>query len=99
VAAGLLAKTDTYLLWEKDRATPTVRFYPAIFRFLGYDPFPAAVRFADRVRAKRRRLGLTIEAAAKLAGVDEATFSRWEGGKTTLTASKLAAQTFLALDL
>ena len=29
---------DTVLLWEKGRATPTVRYYPGIFRFLGYDP-------------------------------------------------------------
>lgn len=70
---------DTYCLWENDRAKPTVRYWPALVEFIGYDPTPTATWDA-RVRAKRRALGLTMRAAAALAGVDEGTFRRWERG-------------------
>jgi len=38
VATELDVSTWTYLLWEQDRASPTVGQYPALIRFLGYDP-------------------------------------------------------------
>lgn len=31
----------TFLHWEKGRVAPEVRFWPAIVRFLGYDPGPS----------------------------------------------------------
>ena len=70
----------TYVLWEWDRTTPVVRYYPAILRFLGYDPFPAPQTWGERVYATRRSLGLTIDDAAQRAGVDPTTFARWERG-------------------
>ena len=50
--------------WEKDRTYPAVRFFPSIIRFLGYDPFPEAQTLADRLRAKRRALGLSYKRLA-----------------------------------
>ena len=44
---------------------------PAVIRFLGYDPFPEPVTLSDRMRAYRKRNGLSIRAAALRAGVDE----------------------------
>jgi DNA-binding XRE family transcriptional regulator len=68
----------TYLLWEKGRSQPFVRYYPAIFRFLGYDPFPEPKTLPERIVAQRRRLGWSIKKAAEMTGVDEGTFARWE---------------------
>jgi hypothetical protein len=72
---------DTYLLWEWDEHEPTVRYYPAIFEFLGYDPFPVPVTLSERIASQRRRQGLTINQAAQKIGVDEGTFRRWESGE------------------
>ncbi|MBV8799005.1 MAG: helix-turn-helix domain-containing protein, partial [Alphaproteobacteria bacterium] len=58
VAVQLGAGVYTYLLWERDRTMPRSGYYPAIFDFLGYDPFPAARSLAEEIRAKRRQLGL-----------------------------------------
>jgi DNA-binding XRE family transcriptional regulator len=59
VAKMLGANPWTYLLWEHDWTRPRPRFVPAIIQFLGYDPFPKGVTFPERLRAARRRLGLT----------------------------------------
>ncbi len=77
----LLANEWTYMLWEKDRTTPAIRFYPAIFAFLGYDPFPAPTTLGERVFARRRGLGLSQKEAAQRIGIDPSTFSLLETGK------------------
>lgn len=64
--------------WEKNRTYPAVRYFPAIFRFLGYDPFPEPQTLPEKLSAKRRALGLSVKRAAKQIGVDEATFAQWE---------------------
>jgi transcriptional regulator with XRE-family HTH domain len=94
VAARFGINIWTYLLWEQDRTQPVVRYWPAIIDFLGYDPISADDSWAGQVRAKRRRLGLTVNAAAALAGVDEGTFRRWERGLRTVQ-SKAALDEFL----
>jgi DNA-binding XRE family transcriptional regulator len=96
-ALRLLAKTDTYFLSEKGHRKPIVRNYPAILRFLGYDPFPRPKSWHERVAAKRRALGLTIEAAAKLAGVDPVAFGKWERGQAVPHACKSSAKKFLSV--
>lgn len=97
VAERLDVNTWTYLLWEKDRCRPTVRYYPAILAFLGYDPFPPPVTLAAQIASQRRRLGITIKQAAQLTGVDEGTFARWERGKWKPREAKAAVARFLAL--
>jgi transcriptional regulator with XRE-family HTH domain len=97
VALQLLASTETYLLWEKDRAEPSTRYYPAIFAFLGYDPFPPPATLGERIAARRRELGLPIKRAAKLLGVDEGTFSRWESADRLPRAPRQKAERFLAM--
>ena len=64
--------------WEKDHKEPEIRFWPAIIAFLGYDPHPEPQTVGERLRAKRRSLGLSIVAAAGRLGVDEGTFGQWE---------------------
>ena len=70
--------------WEKDRTLPAVRYFPAIFRFLGYDPFPAPITLSEKLLAKRRALGLSVKRAAAEIGVDEGTFALWERGTAQL---------------
>lgn len=83
------------LLWEKERCLPTARYYPAIIRFLGYDPFPTPTTLAARIKRQRFRLGLSVKAAAARVGVDEGTFGRWERGEWEPRMSGDKVQRFL----
>ena len=88
--------TWTYILWEQDKSVPTIRHYPGIFDFLGYDPFPTPMSLPEQIASKRRQLGLPLKEVANLLGVDEGTLSRWESGewKPRMHANKI--KTFLA---
>jgi transcriptional regulator with XRE-family HTH domain len=97
VSVELLVTQDTFLLWEQDRAKPSARYYPAIFGFLGYDPLPAPIDLAGRIGRKRLELGLSIKNAAKLIGVDEGTFGRWERGEWVPRMSGPAVEMFLGM--
>lgn len=97
VAVDLGVDASTYLLWEQDRCQPTVRYYPAIFKFLGYEPFAAPITLPEQIAAQRRRLGLTLKEASSAIGVDEGTFQRWEAGEWKPRVSKDALGRFLAL--
>lgn len=97
VATNLGVDTSTYLLWEKGRSQPTVRYYPAILRFLGYEPFAAPVTLPEQIAAQRRRLGLTLKEASRMIGVDESTLQHWETGEWKPRMSKEAVRQFLAL--
>jgi transcriptional regulator with XRE-family HTH domain len=67
--------------WELGKERPGIRHTAAILAFLGYDPEPPADSLPGRLRAVRRRLGLTqAELAARL-GQDEHQVCRWEGGR------------------
>jgi transcriptional regulator with XRE-family HTH domain len=95
VAKQLGVNTWTYILWEQDRSTPTIRYYPSIFAFLGYDPFPAPRTLSEQIATKRRSLGLSFREVADLLGVDEGTVSRWESGEWKPRMSQEAVQSFL----
>jgi DNA-binding transcriptional regulator YiaG len=78
VAELLGADPKSMTDWERGRKVPAIRFWPALIRFLGYDPHPEPRTLGQRLQAKRRLLGLSIAAAAGRLGVDEGTFGRWE---------------------
>jgi len=88
---------STYLLWETDRSRPEDRYYPRIFRFLGYDPFPAPRTLPEKIRRKRLELGLPAKEAARLINVDEGTLARWERGEWKPRKSQAKVDRFLAL--
>ena len=88
---------DTYLLWEHDRTKPCARYYPALFQFLGYDPLPEPQTLGERLKRKRWALGLTIEGAAGLLGVDAGTFRRWEWDEWKPRMSESVVERFLAM--
>src|SRR6202042_62719 len=95
VAAMIGVEVDTYLNWELSRNTPVTVYYPAIFSFLGYDPFPVPATLGEQLASKRRELGLSIKKAAERLGVDEGTFSRWERGHGEPRISGSAIQRFM----
>lgn len=68
----------TVLNWEKGHTKPPTKAFPAIIRFLGYDPNPVAGTLAERLKAKRRQTGWTIRQAANALGVDANSWGGWE---------------------
>jgi DNA-binding XRE family transcriptional regulator len=82
VAKTLGANPWTYLLWEHDRTQPTPRFVPAILQFLGYDPFAKGATFPERLRAARRRPGLTQAELAQQVGLSEGNVYDLAHGRT-----------------
>lgn len=83
VDAAAIACVDpkTWMWWEHDEREPYVHQYPAIIRYLGYEPWSEPHALTDKLLAQRRRLGMSIKRAAEVTGVDEGTFGRWESGE------------------
>jgi DNA-binding XRE family transcriptional regulator len=71
----------TLMWWERDEREPFVSAYPAIIAFLGYEPWEEPRDLGSALLAARRRRGLRVDQAAKLVGVDEGTWRRWERGE------------------
>lgn len=81
-AARLLGVSEaTYHNWENDQVKPGMTRWPAVIRFLGYDPSPEPKTLGERMTAKRRVMGWTMRAAANVVGIDEGTWRRSETGK------------------
>ena len=58
-----------------------VRFFPAVIRFLGYDPSPPSVSLAERIQAARWREGISQRELARKLGLDPSTVQAWEAGQ------------------
>lgn len=88
--------TWTYLNWEKDKTVPaTARFRPVVM-FLGYDPTPKPTTLVERLDAKRRTLGTTLDQVAKYLGWDAGTLTRYLDGTWRIPARRATAlQAFL----
>ena len=83
-AAQLGTDQWTLINWEKNRTQPAVSSYPAVVAFLGYVPAPAPETIAQRIRARRRGLGLSINQVAEAHDVDPTAWGNWENGGTIL---------------
>ncbi len=70
----------TVLNWERAKTEVPVQAVPAVIRFLGYDPYPAPTTLTERMQAKRRHMGWSIQDAAQALGVDAGTWGAWEAG-------------------
>jgi transcriptional regulator with XRE-family HTH domain len=71
---------------------------PAIIRFLDYDPFPEPKNIPERLLAKRRAMGWSMNEAARQLGVDEGTWRIWERGGVILYRNhRLLVARFLGL--
>lgn len=84
----------TWMWWERDEREPYVHQYPAIIRYLSYEPWPTPSSLGELLLAERRRRGVSVATAAELIGVDEGTFGRWERGewKPQLRSHQLVAK-------
>ena len=69
----------TYLTWETGKVkNPEIRLWKPIIKFLGYDPYGEPKDFAERLKAYRRKHGLSQKKLAQIVGCDEGLLARWE---------------------
>ncbi len=67
--------------WEAGTASPHLKALPAVIQFLGYDPTATGSTLGERLRAARRRQGVSHADLAKRLGVDATTLRNWEVGR------------------
>jgi DNA-binding XRE family transcriptional regulator len=68
--------------WEEHlKLRIEIRFYPAIFAFLGYSPLPEPKTRGQAIRRGRHTQGWSRARLAKAAGVDEGTIQRLENDR------------------
>ena len=65
-------------LQETGRFEPPIRSLPAVFGFLGYDPFPPLTTLGERLLHVRRQHGWSTSEVARHIGVDRTTWQNWE---------------------
>jgi len=81
VAEQLGVDKTSVFNWEANTANPEIRYMPAIIRFLGYNPLPAANTLAEQLVRQRTSLGLSQKESAERLGVDPGTLAKWERGE------------------
>jgi transcriptional regulator with XRE-family HTH domain len=81
VAEQLGVDKTSVFNWEANTSNPEVRYMPAIIRFLGYNPLPAANTLAEQLVRQRTSLGLSQKESAGRIGVDSGTLAKWERGE------------------
>ena len=81
VAKRIGVSTDTITNWEKRRSNPTLRVWPIVIGFLGYDPRPTGRTVGEKLRLHREGLGISCVDAAGIMGIDPSTLAKWELGK------------------
>ena len=89
LAARFQVRPGTLRAWECGSSRPAVRLIPAVLAFLGYDVDSPEGSIWDRVRWKRRRLGLSEAALGRLLGLAPSTFFRGECGTRTTSTQTL----------
>ncbi len=72
---------STVMNWERGRSEPALWTIPGIIEFLAYVPFELGESLPERLRAYRRRYGISRQKLAGILEVDEATLWRWETGQ------------------
>lgn len=80
VAVTLGVTAETLRGWEHDAHEPSFRQFPAVFSFLGYDPFPEPGSLREQLRRVRMRRGWRQCDLAEALGVDPGTVAGWEAG-------------------
>ncbi|MCW5726212.1 helix-turn-helix transcriptional regulator [Parvibaculum sp.] len=92
VASELGVCDSTLLHWEKGTTSPPVVYYPAILKFLGYDPRPTPKKFGEFLVHLREALGLSRRRFAVEIGIAEETLAKWEKANVSPAVSKFAAK-------
>ena len=81
VALRIGVDKTTVFNWEAGTASPSLRAVPGVIRFLGYDPTETGSTLGGRLRAARKRLGLSHADLAEKLDVDPSTILDWERGR------------------
>jgi transcriptional regulator with XRE-family HTH domain len=88
---------DTYINWEKDKTKPVASQFRPVVAFLGYDSTPAPETLSERLKAKRRQLGVTIAQVARHLRWDPGTLTRYLNGTWQMPPARAAQlETFLS---
>ena len=80
VAEIIGVSTGAVELWELRNHEPHPHSWPCVISFLGYEPYPPPKTTAEKVKAVRRRLGLTSRELADRFQADPGAITRWEAG-------------------
>ena len=98
-AAQMGVCKEAYANWEKDRTKPVASQFRPVVEFLGYDPTPEPKTLAERLEAKRRALGATLDQVATTLGWDGGTLARYLNGTWRLPPARASAlEAFLRSD-
>ncbi|TAJ36881.1 MAG: XRE family transcriptional regulator [Reyranella sp.] len=90
---------ETVANWEKGNTMPPPSQFKPVIDFLGYDPMPAPQTLAERLKAKRRALGVTFSQVARYLGWDAGTLTRYLDGTWRIPAARARAlEEFLGTD-
>jgi transcriptional regulator with XRE-family HTH domain len=83
VAGQLGVNRRTYENWEAGKHEPEVRYWPGVVSVLGYDPSPevTCLSLGERIKAARRRDGLSQRQLAERLKLDPTTVQAWESGQ------------------
>jgi transcriptional regulator with XRE-family HTH domain len=92
VARQIMVDESTIVNWELNHTEPAVQHIPRIVEFLGYDRTSnrEPESLGQRIRVKRRRLGLSLKELAKILGTDQSNLQGWEMGRHKPTRKSLA---------
>jgi transcriptional regulator with XRE-family HTH domain len=91
VATQIMVDKSTIVNWELNHKEPTIRHIPKIIDFLGYDPTSnrEPTSLGERIRVKRRRLGLSLKELATVLETDQSNVQGWETGRHKPTRRSL----------
>jgi DNA-binding transcriptional regulator YiaG len=79
--AGLMGVCmQSVIEWEGGKAL-SIRMWPKVIAFLGYDPSPPSTTFGERIMAARRRFGISLKELAEQLGCCEETVGHWEASR------------------
>ncbi|MEA2911823.1 MAG: hypothetical protein QOJ15_3904 [Bradyrhizobium sp.] len=81
---------DTYVNWEKDKTRPVASQFRPVMAFLGYDPTPAPQTLSERLKSKRRQLGVTFAQVARYLEWDPGTLTRYLNGTWRMSPARAA---------
>ena len=89
-AERMSIETETYGNWETGNTKPAPAHFRPVVEFLGYDPTPEPKTLAERLKAKRRALGVTFNQVAQHLGWDGATLTRYLNGTWRMPLARAA---------
>ncbi len=81
---------ETVAGWELGRCQPSIRHRPLVVEFLGLDPTPTAATLGGRLRAYRRKHGLTQAELGVRVGINEGTILDIEANRRKTSARVVA---------